>query len=247
MNIVIITAKGGNTSIANKNMLQVAGRPVLFYSIQAAMLSSRTDEIYLTTEDAEMKKYALSLGIKVIERPAYLSQPDSLHKDVIKHAVEEIKNIHPQLKNCIVLLGNTVMISKELIDAGFEELEKEDCDSVLSAWKAQDDHPYRALKLNEEGYLESFLNMQVGSNRQSYSTAYFYDQGIFGFHWECAFKQEGMPPWVWMGKRCKLIERIWITGRDIHTWIDVAASHWYLSTLQSGGLDYYSIINKNDK
>jgi CMP-N-acetylneuraminic acid synthetase len=246
-NVVIITAKGGNTSIANKNMLSINGHPILYYPMQAARLSSLTDGIFLSTEDAGMKKFSLEQGIQVIDRPDELSKPGSEIGDVIQHATAYIKNLHPEVENCIALLGNTVMVSKELINAAFEELEKNDCDSVLSAWKAQDDHPYRALKVNESGYVESFTGVKVGANRQSYPTAYFYDQGIWGFKWECAIKRNGPPPWNWMGNKCRLIERIWVTGRDIHSWIDVASSQWYLSSLQPSGLDYFATIKPEDQ
>lgn len=242
MNVVIITAKGNNTSLTNKNMLQVGGQPVLYYVIQAAKRAEKVNKIYLSTEDEGMKRFAQENGIDLIDRPQHLSQPESLHKDVIEHAVRQVQSVHPDLQNCMVLLGNTVMISKELIDTAFTMLEEGDCDSVLSGWRAQDDHPYRALTLDDEGYLKSFLGVSAGSNRQSYPQVFFYDQGVWAFKWQCAIEQRGMSPWVWMGTKCRLIERMWVTGRDIHTWIDVSASQWYLSGIQPAGLDSFEIV-----
>ena len=59
------------------------------------------------------------------------------------------------------------------------------------------------------------------------------DQGLWAFEKSCAYLREGPTPWVWLGRRCKMIERPWVTGRDIHTWIDVAASSWYLTDIQT--------------
>lgn len=231
-NVVIVTAKGGNNSIQNKNLIPVLGNPVMCYPIRAAKQSAKTHSIFLSTEDPLIKDIGKKEDIQIIDRPFELSQPESQHKDVIKHAVEEVSKLHPELENVIVLLGNTVMIHPALIDKCFSVLEEGSHDSCLTAWKAQDDHPYRALTLDDQGNVQSFLNKTSNSNRQSYPDVYFYDQGIWAFKKDCAAKQEGPAPWVWLGKNCKLIERPWVTGRDIHSWIDVAASNWYLNSIQ---------------
>lgn len=247
MNVIIITAKGGNTSLTNKNLINVGGKPVLNYVINAAKNSFKADKIYISTECKLIKKLAQFNNIDIIDRPEYLSQPNSLHKDVIEHAVRFIKDSNPNLNNVVVLLGNTVMINSDLIDLAFSEMQKSDCDSIISGWKAQDDHPYRALSLNEFNYVDSFLKTEVGSNRQSYPDVFYYDQGVWGFNWKCAIDKTGPAPWVWLGKKCKLIERNWVTGRDIHGWIDVSASQWYLSVVSTSGLDTYEIKNLDKK
>ncbi len=247
-NAVIITAKGGNTSIPNKNCLPVLGVPVVLYPIRAALSSSSTEGVFVSTEDAYIRSLAESEGVKVITRPPELAQPGSEHKDVILHAVNEVKTAHPELENVCVLLGNTVQITAGLIDKAFAMLETGDCDSVVTVWKAQDDHPYRALRFSDEGYVESFLGMDCGSNRQSYPPAYYYDQGIWAFQWECAKKQEGPNPWVWLGKRCAAIERPWVTGRDVHGWIDLSASVWYLTGIQAiDHIGYSDLPSAEDK
>ncbi|MGJ3242026.1 MAG: cytidylyltransferase domain-containing protein [Opitutales bacterium] len=231
-NAVVVTAKGGNTTVQNKNAIPILGVPVVLYPVRAAKLSVLTDAVYMSTEDRMLRTLALKEDIGIIERPAELARSDSLHADVIRHAVQELERMHPELENVIVLLGNTVQVTPALIDRGFAALDEGDCDSVASVWRAQDDHPYRALKVNEEGFAESFLEVECGSNRQSYPSVFYYDQGIWAFKKECAIDQKGPVPWTWLGQRCKLIERPWVTGRDIHTWIDISASAWYLNAIQ---------------
>jgi CMP-N-acetylneuraminic acid synthetase len=233
MNAVIVTAKGGNTSIENKNLIPVLGVPVMAYPLRAARLSSKTHHTFVSTEDPLIADLAVKEAATVIDRPAALSQPTSAHKDVIAHAVRAVEELHPDLENVVILLGNTVMVTPGLIDRAFRMLENDaSCDSCMTVWQAQDDHPYRALTVTKEGYASSFLGAACGSNRQSYPPVYFYDQGIWAFRKNCAYEQAGPVPWVWLGPRCKLIERPWVTGRDIHSWIDISASVWYLSQIQ---------------
>lgn len=230
---VIVTAKGGNATVENKNVIPILGVPVVLYPIRAAKLSACTEEVYVSTEDPLIRALGEKEGASIIQRPAELSQPTSQHKDVIRHAVLEVDRLHPEVEHFIVLLGNTVMVTPGLIDRCFRMLDKDDCDSVATVWKAQDDHPYRALRVNGDGYAESFQNLQVSSNRQSYPAVFFYDQGIWAFKKRCALDQTGPSPWVWLGRKCRLVERPWVTGRDIHSWIDVSASAWYLSAIQA--------------
>ena len=211
----------------------ILGVPVVVYPIRAALLSSKTHAVYVSTEDTLIRSIAENQGVKIIDRPAALSQSDSLHKDVIAHAVKVASEEIPSAENFCVLLGNTVMVTPGLIDKSFSILESGEWDSCLSVWKAQDDHPYRALKVDSDGCVQSFLNIDCTSNRQSYPTVFFYDQGIWAFKRDCAFRQEGPIPWVWLGKKCTYVERPWVTGRDIHSWIDLSASAWYLSAIQA--------------
>jgi len=243
LNAVIVTAKGGNTSIQNKNVIPVLGIPVLLYPLRAAKMARFSEKVFVTTEDTTIKNLALREGVEIIDRPSALSQPDSQHKDVIKHAVLEIEKTDPDINNLVVLLGNTVQVTPDIIDQCFEILDSGECDSVATVWKAQDDHPFRALTVDDKGYAKSFLGTCSGSNRQSYPPVYFYDQGVWAFKKSCALEQKGPNPWVWLGTRCRLLERLWVTGRDIHSWIDVSASAWYLTTLQTNDIERPKIVS----
>jgi CMP-N-acetylneuraminic acid synthetase len=231
-NIVLVTAKGGNKSIPNKNTVPILGVPVVLYPIRAARYSRCTDGVFVSTEDTAIAGLATDEGAIVLERPSALSRPESEHKDVIKHAVQELLSRDAEITNVIVLLGNTVHVTAGLIDRCFTMLDEENCDSVITVWKAQDDHPYRALSVNDDGYVRSFNSFAVSSNRQSYPDVFFYDQGVWAFKADCALAQNGPTPWVWLGQQCKVIERAWVTGRDIHSWIDISASSWYLTAIQ---------------
>lgn len=223
-NAVIITAKGGNT-LADKHLVPVLGQPLVTYPMRAATHAHKADLVYVCTEDAKISHLARENGIPVLPRPAEMSTATSPHKDVIKHAVQVTNAV-----NYVILLGNTVSVTSQLIDQAFEILESGRADSCLSVWRAQDDHPFRALTPDKEGRASSFLSIDAGSNRQGYPPVYFFDNGIWAFKRECALKQEGPLPWVWLGKAPLMIEREWVTGRDVHGEVDVSASAWWLSS-----------------
>jgi CMP-N-acetylneuraminic acid synthetase len=241
-NIVILTAKGGNTSVQNKNVIPVLGTPVMLFPLRAAKMSSRVDMVFVSTEDELIRNLAIKEGVEIIDRPSELSEPESQHKDVIAHAVREVEKLHPEAENFVVLLGNTVQVTAQVIDQCLEMLDEEECDSVATVWRAQDDHPYRAMCVASDGYARPFMKVEAGSNRQSYPPVFYYDQGVWAFKKHCAFEQKGPRPWLWLGEKCRLVERPWVTGRDIHTWIDVSASAWYLGSIQCMDLESGEVV-----
>ena len=232
MNAAIITARGGNQSIPDKNLIPIFGRPVISYPIQAALLARRIDRVYCTTDCDGIAHRATLEGAQILRRPEELTGADVPHAPVIQHAVQEIKWQHPELKNCVVLLGNTVHVGAHLIDQALGILDDRAHDSVATVWQAQDDHPLRALELDENGHARNHLRATPGSNRQTYPPVYYYDQGIWAFRWNCAAAGKGPAPWTWLGERCALLERPWPTGRDIHGPIDISASIWHLTHAQ---------------
>lgn len=235
MHIALLTAKGNNQTLEDKNVKQICGKPSMAWSILAAQQSELIDEVFVSTEDAKIKQVALEFGAKVIDRPTDLSQPLSNHGDVIIHgAVEAQKRVSHDIETVTILLGNTVMTRMEDIDTAIQTvLDDASNDSCMTVWKAQDDHPLRAMVLNEEGYLESYLDVDTpDTNRQSYRDVFFYDQGPWTVRMSSLLRsketREGPGPWWWMGKNCKSIERIWVTGRDTHTDFDVAIAEWWI-------------------
>lgn len=230
MNAAIITARAGSKSIINKNIYKVDGRSLVSYPIQAASDAALVESIYISTDGEAIANVGRNMGCRIILRPKELQGDHVNHGDVIKHAVEFVDTKEEDLQNVVLLLGNTVMIDGELIDKALSILdERPDLDSVMTVWEAADDHPLRSLEI-VGGLVRPYgdPNRQVSTERQSYPKAYYYDQGIWAFRKDCVHRRDGPNPWWWMGKRSFPIVRPWVTGRDIHTLLDVAVSEWWL-------------------
>lgn len=205
------------------------------WSILAAKESEYIHRIFVTTEDEKIKKVALEYGAEIIDRPDDLSQPLSNHGDVILHGTKKAAEmVDDEIDTVTILLGNTVMTQAEDIDNAIKTvLSDGKIDSCMTVWKAQDDHPKRAMIVNDDGYLKSYLNEETpDTNRQSYQDVFFYDQGPWTVRLESMLRseetKEGPGPWWWMGKNCKSIERLWATGRDTHTQFDIDLAEWWL-------------------
>jgi len=226
----IITARTGSESIPQKNIMDIAGRPMLEYPIQAAKESDLIDETFVSTDGPEIANIAENAGARVLNRPEEL-KGDSSHGDVIKHSIEEVDRIFDGILDmAVILLGNSVMIDGELIDLTIEAVESSEADSAMTVWRAEDDHPQRAMKRNPDGYLSYHKDEYnaENSNRQNYDDIYYYDNGPWTLEPHCVKDRSGPGPWWWMGEKCLPVEREWVTGRDIHDYFDVALQKYYV-------------------
>lgn len=232
MDVAIITARAGSKSIIDKNVFEVMGRPLVSYPIQAALDAERVERVFVSTDGESIAKVGREMGCEIIWRPEELGGDHVNHGDVIKHAVEWVDERFEGLENVVLLLGNTVMVDGALIDQSLEMLaERPELDSCMSVWEAADDHPLRAMQIKEDGLLRPYgdENRQVSTERQSYQKAYYYDQGVWTFRKGCVQVKDGPNPWWWMGKRSAPIIRNWVTGRDVHTHLDIKFGEWWLA------------------
>lgn len=129
--VAIIPARGGSKRFKRKNMYNVWGKPMIFWTINEARKSNLIKNIYVSSEDKEIKKYAKNLGVKIIDRPKNLAKNEVFKMDVIRHAVKQIeKNKKPTL--VLSLQANSPNISYFDIDKALNHLIRFDRSEVIS-------------------------------------------------------------------------------------------------------------------
>jgi len=105
MNIAIIPARGGSKRIPRKNIKNFHGKPIIAYSIEAAIQSGVFDRVIVSTDDSEISEIAREYGAEVpFIRPQELSCDHTATVPVIKHAIEEIE------QQMGVIIGNACCI-----------------------------------------------------------------------------------------------------------------------------------------
>lgn len=92
MKIAVIPARGGSKRIPRKNIRPFGGKPMITYSIAAAMASEVFDRVLVSTDDDEIAKVALAHGAQVpFKRPASLSDDYTGTTDVMAHAISALQ------------------------------------------------------------------------------------------------------------------------------------------------------------
>ena len=178
-NICIIPARGGSKRIPRKNIKPFLGKPIISYSIEAALKSNLFDEVMVSTDDEEIAEIALKYGAKV---PFYRSENNANDHattfDVLKEVLEKYKLIDKkefQYACCIYPTAPFVKI-KGLIDS-FNILVNKDFDTVFPVIRFGNPIQ-RALRLSNLGGIEFFNKKHQNARSQDLEPA-FHDAGQY--------------------------------------------------------------------
>jgi len=168
----IIPARGGSKGIHRKNLYQIDGMSLVELSIRFAKKCTRIDDIYVSTDDAEI--YAIAKKLKVETpglRPPELASDKARTVDVLRNLVSEgLLGI----EDCVLLLQPTSPLRTMKQLAAIYELfysNWEEADAIVSVSELTGQHPYKSQKL-EKGYLTSLFNMDSSVPRQSLEKIY---------------------------------------------------------------------------
>src|ERR687888_2652879 len=135
--LALIPARGGSKGIPRKNLATLAGRPLLAWTIDAALGSRAVTRTVVSTEDDEIAEAARSLGAEVLTRPPELADDDTPMQPVIAHALGELG-----APDVLVLLQPTSPLRRaEHVDEAVELLVATGADSLLSVVEGPPPHP----------------------------------------------------------------------------------------------------------
>jgi len=120
----LIPARGGSKGVSRKNLAEVAGKPLLAWTVEAARAASELTRVVVSTDDDEI---AAEAGVEVLRRPAELAADDTPMLDVVRHAVSELG------PDVVVLLQPTSPLRRaEHVDAAVRLLLETGADAVVS-------------------------------------------------------------------------------------------------------------------
>lgn len=146
----VIPARGGSKSMPRKNLKPLAGKPLIAYSIEAALKSKRLNRTIVSTEDEEIAKVARSYGAEVpFMRPKELARDEVSIAAVVQHATRYLDENAGWKADVIASIRPTSpLIETKDIDSAITKLIETGCDSVVSVCKIVHGHPYWAMRLD---------------------------------------------------------------------------------------------------
>lgn len=158
--LALIPARGGSKSLPRKNLLMVAGKPLVAHSIEQALASRHITRTIVSTDDPEIAQVAREFGADVpFMRPARFAQDLSPDIDVFRHALEHLREREGYACELVVHLRPTGPVRRvELIDNAIElMLNHPEADSLRSASRSIQT-PFKMWRIENE-YLEPILSV----------------------------------------------------------------------------------------
>jgi len=152
--LALIPARGGSKGVPQKNIREVAGRPLIAWTIVEAKKSKYIDSLVLSSDDNMIAKIAKDWGCDVpFTRPTELARDETPGIDVVLHALEKL----PEYDYLILLQPTTPLRTVQDIDGCFEffiQQKANVCVSVSEVSKT----PYWMYTLNEENHMNPILD-----------------------------------------------------------------------------------------
>lgn len=128
--IAIIPARGGSKRLPQKNIKLLGGIPLLAHSILYARANNKIiDEVYVSTDDENIKKIALEFGAKVISRPESISGDLEPTVSALKNVLEQIKD---EVENVVLLQATNPLRPQDLLKEAFDIYQNEKYNSLFT-------------------------------------------------------------------------------------------------------------------
>lgn len=166
--LAIIPARGGSKRLPRKNLLDLNGKPLVAWSIEAGLNSKYMDKVVVTSDDADILNIAKYYGVLSINRPIELSSDTATTFDAVEHAIENIKYY-----DYVVLLQPTSPLRTEWhIDKAIEFLINKEADAIVSVCE-MDHSPLWSNTLDETLSMSEFLTKSIKNKRSQDLDSYY--------------------------------------------------------------------------
>lgn len=148
--LAVITARGGSKRIPRKNIKEFCGKPIIQYSIEAALESGVFDEVMVSTEDEEIREIALSCGAKVpFLRSQEMAGDMAMTHEVVLEVLKTYRELGEEFDNVCCIYPTAPFITAEKLRESKEILEKTGADGVVPV-VAFSFPPQRCFVIREE-------------------------------------------------------------------------------------------------
>jgi pseudaminic acid cytidylyltransferase len=149
-NIAIIPARGGSKRIPGKNIKEFSGKPIIAYSVEAALASNLFSEVMVSTDNEAIARVAMQYGAKVpFMRSAKNADDYSTTFDVLKEVMDAYKNVSKHFEYGCCIYPTAPFINNLLLIDAYKKLKEQNFDSVFPV--VQYAYPvWRSLKLEDD-------------------------------------------------------------------------------------------------
>jgi len=178
----VIPARGGSKGIPNKNRKELAGKPLMQYTIEAALKSKLLDDVIFSSEDETLIELAKTMGVHVpFIRPSELATDTIGTIDVVEHSLKELSKTDKNYDAVCLLQVTNPFRTSVFIDEAILKFINSKKDSLISVLKVPHQYnPHWTFEVRENGNLKIATGeKQIIKRRQELPTAYYRDGSIY--------------------------------------------------------------------
>ncbi|MCM5679013.1 pseudaminic acid cytidylyltransferase [Schlegelella sp. S2-27] len=228
MRLAVIPARGGSKRIPRKNVKAFCGKPIIAWSIDAAIRSECFDHVMVSTDDDEIAEVARQWGATVpFMRPTELADDHTGTIPVIRHAVQWHEQQGHVIEAACCIYATAPFVTASDLQRGWETLQATAADYAFSV-TSYDFPIQRAIRITAAGRVEMFEPQHFNTRSQDLEEA-FHDAGQF--YWGRAAAWGSAQPIFSKAAAPVMLPRHRV--QDIDTIEDWVRAEWMFKALQS--------------
>lgn len=179
--LALIPARGGSKGIIRKNIRDLAGKPLLVWTVEAGLGSFYVDDVVVSTEDSEIARIAQTTGARVpCIRPLDLASDTARSIDVVLHMLDWLaKNEKVEYGWLLLLQPTSPLRTSKDIDHAIEAMLSADASSVISFSPVSSNPHWMVTILDNQRYRKSFPLSTDAVRRQDLPQYYEYNGAIY--------------------------------------------------------------------
>lgn len=179
--LALITARGGSQTLPRKNILDFAGKPLIAWTINAALNAKCVSDVVLSSDDDEIIEIAKKYGCDVpFKRPENISTDSASTIDVVLHALTSLAALGwPKYDYVLLLQPTSPLRGAEHIDEAFALMEAKNAFSCVSVCKSPKS-PYWMFSISQDMELKPLLSESgLNTRRQDLADIYVLNGAIY--------------------------------------------------------------------
>lgn len=169
--VAFIFARGGSKGLPKKNILPLDGVPLVCHSIMIAKKLSRVVDVFVSTDDEEIKSVAMEYGAKIIDRPAHLATDEVSEWKAWQHAVNHVQELGLDF-DVFLSLPATAPLRNELDVNMVLDAVCDDFDIVLTATSSARSPYFNMVNCKDNGEAQLLVSSGEFSRRQDVPAVY---------------------------------------------------------------------------
>jgi len=182
--LAVVTARGGSKGLPGKNIRPMLGKPLISWTIDAALAAPSIDSIVVSTDDEEIANVSRSAGARVpFMRPISLASDTASSIDVLFHVIDTLEQMGEHYDLVVLLEPTSPLRNPSDIEQALSQLIENRAGSVVSVCRAESHHPAFMYRQTDDSRLMPFTNQQpTALRRQDIEPVYFLEGTVYCSH-----------------------------------------------------------------
>lgn len=162
--LAVVPARAGSKRLPGKNMMELHGKPLIRWTLEAALESTMIDMLVVSSDDDAILAEGERLGLSTVRRPEHLASDTATTFDVLVHTLDSLNAEGIRPARLMLLQPTSPLRAAEDIREAVRRMDETDADSIVSVCPCEHS-PLWSNTLGPEGSMDEFLRPEVLNQR----------------------------------------------------------------------------------